>query len=251
MAKRFTDSEKFRDKWYRGLSPKHKCLWEYLLSECSIAGIIEFDYDSATFHIGDEITENDIKIFENKIYILPDGKFFIPNYVKFQQGEINPNNKAHKNIIKEFEKYNIPTDINSIEFESTFIAPSKVLDRSPSNSNSNSNSVSNSNGNSKIILIDSKTKKTDPYFSPIKKEEKELKKYGEFQNVKLTDEQFNKLKAIYNSKIDEAIEILSNYLAAKGDKYKNHYAVLNKSNWVYSKVFADKKPEPEPYNVYM
>ena len=84
-----------------------------------------------------------------------------------------------------------------------------------------------------------------------KKEEKELKKYGEFQNVKLTDEQYNRLKDIYNSKIDEAIEILSNYLAAKGDKYKNHYAVLNKSNWVYNKVFIDKKPEPEPYNVYM
>ena len=66
MAKRFTDSEKFRNNWYRRLSPKHKCLWEYLLSECSISGIIELALESASFHIGVEIKNNDLKIFEEK-----------------------------------------------------------------------------------------------------------------------------------------------------------------------------------------
>ena len=68
----------------------------------------------------------------------------------------------------------------------------------------------------------------------IKKETKN--KYGEFNNVKLTDDEYSKLKELYTNKLDEAINILSSYLASKGDKYKSHYAVLGKHNWVYKKI---------------
>lgn len=61
-------------------------------------------------------------------------------------------------------------------------------------------------------------------------------KYGEFKNVKLTDTEYAKLKKVYADKINDAIEELSAYLASKGDKYKNHYAVLGKHNWVYKKL---------------
>ncbi len=67
MAKRFTDSNKFRDTWYRKLKPKHKCVWEFLLSECDISGIIELDLDSMKFHIGETITKADIDVFDDKI----------------------------------------------------------------------------------------------------------------------------------------------------------------------------------------
>lgn len=61
-------------------------------------------------------------------------------------------------------------------------------------------------------------------------------KYGEFNNVKLADDEYSKLKELYANKLDDAINILSSYLASKGDKYKSHYAVLGKHNWVYKKI---------------
>lgn len=66
-------------------------------------------------------------------------------------------------------------------------------------------------------------------------------KYGEFNNVKLTETEYTKLKDIYKDNLNEAIEILSSYLASKGDKYKSHYAVLGKHNWVYKKINENKK----------
>ena len=46
---------------------------------------------------------------------------------------------------------------------------------------------------------------------------------------------------MYANKLDDAINILSSYLASKGDKYKSHYAVLGKHNWVYKKIQEQQK----------
>lgn len=84
--------------------------------------------------------------------------------------------------------------------------------------------------------------------------EKKLK-FGEFKNVLLSDKEYKSLEDIYKNKLNDAIETLSNYLKSKGDKYKNHYAVLRKNNWVYEKImkennqFEDKnKKVEEEYN---
>lgn len=62
-----------------------------------------------------------------------------------------------------------------------------------------------------------------------KTKEKPVKhKYGEYQNVLLTDEEFQKLSQICN--VYEMIERLSGYIASKGVKYKSHYATIR--NWL-------------------
>ena len=77
------------------------------------------------------------------------------------------------------------------------------------------------------------------------KEYKEIKKikkdsiYGEFKNVLLNDEQYNSLKEIYQDKLQQAIEKLSCYIESSGKKYKNHYAVLGKHNWVYKEIMKN------------
>ncbi len=53
-------------------------------------------------------------------------------------------------------------------------------------------------------------------------------KYGEYNNVLLTDEELEKLKAEY-SDVDERIERLSSYVASTGKSYKSHYATIR--NW--------------------
>lgn len=72
---------------------------------------------------------------------------------------------------------------------------------------------------------------------------KEKAEYGEFKNIKLTKEEYEKLIQIYkgNHYLDKAIIILGNYIKSKGKKYKSHYAVLNKHNWVYKKLLDNDK----------
>ena len=55
--------------------------------------------------------------------------------------------------------------------------------------------------------------------------------YGEFGNVRLSGEELEKLCACWEeTQVHSAIESLSDYMASKGKRYKNHYATLR--NWL-------------------
>ena len=51
-------------------------------------------------------------------------------------------------------------------------------------------------------------------------------KYGLYENVLLTDEDYQKLVAEFPHDYSERIERLSEYIASKGDKYKSHLATI-------------------------
>ncbi|WP_455257468.1 replisome organizer [Peptoniphilus asaccharolyticus] len=53
--------------------------------------------------------------------------------------------------------------------------------------------------------------------------------YGEYQNVRLTDEEYHKLKDKLQGNTDTMIEKLSRYLKSKGTDYKDHYVTI--LNW--------------------
>lgn len=80
------------------------------------------------------------------------------------------------------------------------------------------------------------------------------KPYGEFKNVMLTDDEFNKLKYnVYHEDIMVAIGYLDNYLENNPSKtegkkaYKSHYAILNKQGWGY-KRYLEGKTDEQRYN---
>lgn len=54
-------------------------------------------------------------------------------------------------------------------------------------------------------------------------------KHGEYENVLLTDAEYEKLKVQFPSDYSQRIERLSAYIASKGAKYKSHYATIR--NW--------------------
>lgn len=176
MTVRFTDKDKFHDKWYRNLTPVQKCIWEYFVSECNHAGILEYDIKAISFSVNADITMDDIKYFEEqgKIVILDSDKLYIPNFVLFQQrindlSELNPNNRCHKSIINQLEKYGVIKGHTSslkgvykehnenqdiVDFESSIDAPLKPLDRGLSKGICISNSKSNSNSKDIYCNID-------------------------------------------------------------------------------------------------
>lgn len=52
------------------------------------------------------------------------------------------------------------------------------------------------------------------------------KKFGEFENVLLSEQELNKLKTRLGEKSSRYIERLSNYIASSGKRYKSHYATI-------------------------
>lgn len=53
--------------------------------------------------------------------------------------------------------------------------------------------------------------------------------HGEFQNVLLTHDEYQKLEERFNQETNKLIENLSSYLASTGKRYKSHYATI--LNW--------------------
>ena len=61
--------------------------------------------------------------------------------------------------------------------------------------------------------------------------------FGELKNVRLTQEEYEKLSVQY-SNLDQAIEKLDTWLGTSGSKYKNkpHYAYFKSNSWVWENL---------------
>jgi hypothetical protein len=109
MAKRMTDTDKWKKRFVRELSPQHKLLWFYILDDCNHAGIWDVDLEVASIRVGFDLTHDNLpSSFGEKIISFDNGdKWFIPEFIDFQYGELNPNSNVHKSVIALLEKYNL------------------------------------------------------------------------------------------------------------------------------------------------
>jgi hypothetical protein len=110
MSKRFTSTEKWSDPWFRKLSPKHKCFWDWLCAQCDIAGTIDPDYDLASFQIGDVVSENDIELFGDRVSKLKNGRLFLTKFIEFQYGKLSLECNAHRPILDKIKTLQIPIE---------------------------------------------------------------------------------------------------------------------------------------------
>lgn len=106
MSKRFTDTEKYRKPFVRGLKGPYKLLWDYLYHDCDNAGIWIVDFEIAQIYLGADMKVNEadaLKFFNADQYrVHPfDGgkKWFIPSFISFQYNELSETNPAHKKIL--------------------------------------------------------------------------------------------------------------------------------------------------------
>jgi len=104
MANRFTDSRKWDDPWFRKLPCKYKAFFIFLLDKCNHAGIWKVDFESAEFHIGENMVKSEVlEVMNGRIVELKE-KWFIPKFINFQYQvngpeDLNPNNRVHKSVI--------------------------------------------------------------------------------------------------------------------------------------------------------
>ena len=108
MAKRFTDTEKWKKPFIRSLKAPYKLLWLYICDDCDHSGIWQVDIEVAQIRIGEKLDEKKaLEYFVDKIIPLENNtKWFIPSFIEFQYPSgLSENNKAHTGIIKNLERY--------------------------------------------------------------------------------------------------------------------------------------------------
>lgn len=110
------------------------------------------------------------------------------------------------------------TETNGFDFEKPNV---NVNVNDNVNVNENANENVNVNANDNDVLTDI-TEKEDTNVS--KKEVRH--KYGQYQNVLLSDSDMEKLKEEFPCDWEQRIERLSEYIESKGAKYKNHLATI-------------------------
>ena len=143
---------------------------------------------------------------------LIDGVITIPNWGKHQNLDQLENKKQYmKNYMREYrEKQRLITSKDACK------------------TNSKANVSQADKDIDKELDIDKKysisaSNEPEPPAPKVKKH-----KYGEYNNVLLTDDELEKLKAEYPDYLNR-IERLSSYVASTGKKYKSHYATIR--NW--------------------
>ena len=114
MAKRFTDTNKYKKPFIRGLQGAYKLLWDYLYHDCDHAGIWIVDFEVAQLYLGKDMPvnhEDALRYFNNdekRIIEVDNGKkWFIPSFIEFQYGELNEQNRAHNSVIQILKKNNL------------------------------------------------------------------------------------------------------------------------------------------------
>lgn len=115
MAKRFTDTEKWKKPFIRGLQGPYKLLWLYICDDCDHAGIWQVDMEVASIRIGEPLDfDKALLSFGSKVIPFDNGnKWFIPSFLEFQYPSgLNPDNRAHSSIIHLLEKYNLKISSN-------------------------------------------------------------------------------------------------------------------------------------------
>ncbi len=114
MAKRFTDTNKYRKAFYKKLPGAYKLFWDYLYHDCDHAGIWIVDFEVAQLYVGRDMDLDKAiaeYIFnEDEIRIIPfdnGKKWFIPSFITFQYGKLSDKNRAHSSAIDTLKKFNL------------------------------------------------------------------------------------------------------------------------------------------------
>lgn len=109
MAKRFIDTDLFRKPFMRSLEAPYKALWIYLLCECDHAGIWVVELDVAQIRMGLKLDPEKVIDKMGGAVVSIDGgsKWYLPDFVTFQYGTLNPANRVHQSVLERLERYGI------------------------------------------------------------------------------------------------------------------------------------------------
>jgi hypothetical protein len=113
--KRFTETEKWRDTWFRKLSAPSKLAYLYILDNCDAAGVWDPDYDLADFTIG--VKADWVAVLREmgeRVKTLENGKWYLVRFVGFQYGELVIECRPHAKVMQLLKGHGIPYQIGYV-----------------------------------------------------------------------------------------------------------------------------------------
>jgi len=93
--------------------------------------------------------------------------------------------------------------------------------------------------------LETKNQKEKSIANAIPKKRASMKIYGEYKNVLLSDDEYEKLKELCGEELQGVIDHLSSYIEMKGYKVKSHYLAIRK--WVIT-AYKEQKMREERIN---
>lgn len=105
MAKRFTDTDKWKRQSFRELHYKAKLAFMYLCDQCDYCGIWHADFPQMSFHLGFPITDKDfVAWFGDKVVRFDEDKYFITAFFEFQYGDAKEGFRAKQSALARLQK---------------------------------------------------------------------------------------------------------------------------------------------------
>ena len=99
--KRFTETTKWGDPWFLGLSLDAKLAFWYMTENCDGAGVWDPNQRLANFCFTRDIDWESVKTqLGDRIEVLPNGKWHLTRFVQFQYGALSPDCRPHSFVIK-------------------------------------------------------------------------------------------------------------------------------------------------------
>lgn len=114
MAKRYTDTDKWKKTFIKSLPLEYKTFFLYLLDECDHAGIWHVEIEIVMARLGTSLSKDKaLKLFKGRVFEFDNGqKWFVLDFVTFQYGVLDANNRVHNSVIERLDKYNLIENCN-------------------------------------------------------------------------------------------------------------------------------------------
>lgn len=114
MAKRLTDTDKWKDDWYLSLTNDDKIVWQWLLDNCSHAGVCKRSVTFMNLMCRVSYTEDEmIKKMEDRVMLIGN-IWFIPKFIKFQYATLNSAKPVIVSVVKELFTHNLIATVNRL-----------------------------------------------------------------------------------------------------------------------------------------
>ena len=113
MAKRFTDTDKWKKSWFLDLPIEYKTLWGYILDNCDYAGVWDVNFKLASALCGTEWIPKKVKeLFQKQFIEFDEGRrWWIPSFIDFQYGccieDLDYANTTQRGVLRVLQRFNL------------------------------------------------------------------------------------------------------------------------------------------------